>query len=247
MATADALLAWARTQLGVTENPPASNRVRYWDDIGQSGNQGQPWCAAFYLAGLMRVGVGPVTRSVYVPEIRSIYQHAGRLKPIEQAQPGDQVFFSFGDHAAKTHTGIVVAVDAKARTVESIDGNTSPALGGVEWNGGGVYHRIRPWSQTWGVGHPAFDPVAEVKPMFVPPVTLRPLVAEWFPPSGGHYQLGDDGSVYAWGGAPYLGGPNGQPYFAGRKPARIEAPNVEETAAGRTYVVIATSGERYAY
>ena len=83
--------------------------------------------------------------------------------------------------------------------------------------------------------------------MFNPAVVLRPIVAEWFPPGGGHYQLGDDGSVYAWGAALYAGGANGKPYFAGRTAARIEAPNDQEAASGKRYVIVASSGERYAF
>lgn len=168
MATAEALLTWARTQLGVVEKPPASNRIKYWDDIGMSGNQGQPWCAAFVLAGLERIGVGPVSRSVYVPTIRNDYQRAKRLRTIADAVPGDQVFFSFGNHTDKTHTGIVESIDPQARIVTSIDGNTTPPLGrGAEWNGGGVYRRTRPWSLTWGVGHPQFDPAHPAPPAVV--------------------------------------------------------------------------------
>ena len=36
----------ARNELGVTESPPGSNRVKYWDLYDKS-YQGQPWCVAF--------------------------------------------------------------------------------------------------------------------------------------------------------------------------------------------------------
>lgn len=56
----------------------------------------------------------------------------------------------------------------------------------------------------------------------------------------GFYSVGADGAVYAWGGAPYFGGPNGQPYWGDRRASQI----VEQ---GTGYCVIATSGERYCY
>lgn len=251
MATAEALLTWARSQLGTVEKPPGSNRVPYWDQIGMSHLQGSPWCAAFVLAGLEQVGVGPVTRSVYVPRIRSDYQRARRLHRIDEALPGDQVLFTFGNFSDKTHTGIVESIDTKARTVTSLDGNTTPALGsGVEWNGGGVHRRTRPWSVTWGVGRPAFDPEPphEVTPMFDPPITLSPVVATRKAPGGGMWQLGVDGSVYAWEGAPYVGGANGKAYFAGRTAARFADLNAAEQAAGKLYVILSKQpGGRYAY
>ncbi len=127
-------------------------------------------------------------------------------------------------------------------------GITSHRCGGKAWGGhscpGDQRHAQR--GEIVARARALIHPTSGVAPMFNPPITLRPLVAELFPASGGHYQLGDDGSVYAWG-APFKGGPNGKPYFAGRTPARIEEPNDSEKAAGKTYVVIATSGERYAY
>lgn len=89
----------------------------------------------------------------------------------------------------------------------------------------------------------ALNQPSEVAPMFNPPLALRPIVAELACPTGGAWLLGDDGSVYAFGGAPYNGGCNGKPYFVGRKPARLVAATSADGAPG--YVVIATSGERY--
>lgn len=90
-------------------------------------------------------------------------------------------------------------------------------------------------------------PSTETKPMYVPPLILRPIVASLACPTGGAWLLGDDGSVYAFGGAPFEGGANGKAYFVGRSAARLELPTAAEVWAGNHYAVIATSGERYAY
>ncbi len=144
MANANDLLNWARSQIGVTENPPGSNRVRYWDDVKMSGAQGQPWCAAFCLAGLERLGVVPVSRSVYVPQLINVYRRAGLLFSAEKAIPGDQVLY-LGSLFPLGHTGIVESVDHGNRTITSIEGNTSAGVTGSQSNGGGVYRRVRSW------------------------------------------------------------------------------------------------------
>jgi hypothetical protein len=74
-----------------------------------------------------------------------------------------------------------------------------------------------------------------VAPMYSPPLQI---VAELDCPTGGVWCLGPDGAVYAWGGAPYLGGCNGKPYFAGRTAARLNLVDGK-------YQVVATSGEVY--
>jgi hypothetical protein len=118
-----------------------------------SGAQGQPWCAAFVLAGLELTGTTPYTRSVYVPTITDVYVTVGAFHPIADAQPGDQVDYDIGDG----HTGIVINIDPQARTVTAIEGNTSPGDTGSQNNGGGVYQRVRDWSVVIGAGRPNFD------------------------------------------------------------------------------------------
>jgi hypothetical protein len=85
----------------------------------------------------------------------------------------------------------------------------------------------------------------EVKPMYQPALVLEPVVADLACPTGGAWCLSQSGAVYAWGGAPNKGGANGRPYFAGRTPARLELPHADQP--DKTYVIVATSGERYAF
>ena len=98
---------------------------------------------------------------------------------------------------------------------------------------------------------PGVDVAKGVKPMFDPPQVLRPVVASCKWPNGGVLLLGDDGSVYTYEGAPYLGGANGKPYFVGRKAARIEyrPPNQPGAPSGGAegYRIIDTAGEVYNY
>jgi hypothetical protein len=74
--------------------------------------------------------------------------------------------------------------------------------------------------------------------MYDPALMLEPIVADLACPTGGAWLLAKSGAVYAFGGAPYAGAPNGKDYFAGRTAARLNLVN-------GTYQVVATSGETY--
>ena len=81
-----------------------------------------------------------------------------------------------------------------------------------------------------------------------PPIVLEPIVSSWTPPEGGVLQLTASGAIYAWGGAQYRGAPNQHPeYWSGRVAHHLESPNADELAAGKVYVVVANSNEKYAY
>lgn len=91
-------------------------------------------------------------------------------------------------------------------------------------------------------------PTQEVKPMFDPPLILEPIAAYLFQ-NGGIYQVATTGALYAFG-APGIRGPNGEPYFQGRKAAELyksDDPvipaNIPKAPGGVT--IRATSGEWY--
>ena len=201
MTTPPALLDWAKKQLGVTENPPNSNHVRYWDDVGMSGAQGQPWCAAFYLAGLTAVGVKPVSRSVFVPTLVSDYRSAKRLYRMEDAEPGDQVLYHFG-HG---HTGIVESVDLGNRMVTAIEGNTSANAQGSQDNGGGVFRKVRPWTDISGCGRPLFDTSTENPQPFIEENDMPMIVLDPKGPDDlgrdSHWEFDRFGNAFNWNGA----------------------------------------------
>jgi lysozyme len=82
------------------------------------------------------------------------------------------------------------------------------------------------------------DQPQKVAPMYNPPLVLEPIVADLSCPTGGVWLLAASGAVYAFGGAPYLGAPNGKSYFQGRTAAQLRLVNSQ-------YQVVATSGETY--
>ena len=92
--------------------------------------------------------------------------------------------------------------------------------------------------------HPS--PAKDVKPMYDPPLT--DIVASKRCPTGGSWLLKKDGAIFAIDGAPYAGGANGKPYFAGRTAADFDDLTDADRAAGKLYVLLSTqAGGRYAY
>lgn len=89
--------------------------------------------------------------------------------------------------------------------------------------------------------HPGPTPPPPEKPMLAPKYNISvasPIVDVLACPTGGFWQLFADGSVFAWLGAPYLGGANGKPYFAGRSAAQFKPD-------GNGYTIEDTAEESY--
>jgi len=136
MATVDAVLNLARSQLGVYEKPDNSNRTPYSEWYGLIG----PWCAmfvswVFYHAGL------PLPASTakgfsYTPSGAAWFQRRGRWTRVPR--PGYVVFFDWPDDGVNriSHVGIVESVRADGAVV-TIEGNTGSAHGGM------VMRRVR--------------------------------------------------------------------------------------------------------
>ncbi len=145
MATRTDVLAVAASQLGVTEDPVGSNRVRYWPEVGQpaGSTNGWAWCAAFVTWVLLQVGVDlrkPVPWPYQCQQIMLWAKATGRWKT-SNPQPGDLVLYCWDGSGRAAHIGI------HERVVDglwqAIEGNTSPTNVGSQSNGGGVYRRVR--------------------------------------------------------------------------------------------------------
>lgn len=78
----------------------------------------------------------------------------------------------------------------------------------------------------------------EVNMQYDPPLILEPIVADLPAPNGGLWLLGRSGAIYALGGAPYYGGPNGKPYWGDRQAARL-------SPVADRYAVIDSTGASY--
>jgi len=125
--TAEALLDVGRAEIGVHEDPPGSNKVKYnaW-----AGLQGQPWCVTLWRWCIFTAGGGKAPFSAFNPAVKTWAQKNGVwLAPSEMPQPGDFILYAFPheDHVPN-HFGIVEKVHGIA-DVDAIEGNTDEAGG----------------------------------------------------------------------------------------------------------------------
>ncbi|HEX9312331.1 MAG TPA: peptidoglycan-binding protein [Actinomycetota bacterium] len=168
MATPKDVLDIARSELGITEQPPESNHQKF----GQwYGFDGVPWCAEFVSYCFYNAGIPlPATTSkgfAAAERGRAWFESKGwfQAKPAE----GDVIFYHFqGEHAGANHVGIVEEVGSTA--VTTIEGNTSA---GSDSNGGQVQRRSRAFgSYILGYGRPQYDGEASTH-------ALRPQNPKW--------------------------------------------------------------------
>lgn len=150
----DKALAYARKQIGTTEQPPGSNdggKVRkWWSWLGYTFPV--PWCGCF--AGFSGIKKGKANipaklRLGYTPYIDADAK-AGQngLTDVgaDGCKKGTYVVFHFGAGGAK-HVGIATG-PVRDGLITTIDGNTSSGTSGSQDNGGGVFERTRPISQV---------------------------------------------------------------------------------------------------
>ena len=139
MTGAEKILAAARSQLGVTEQPPGSNRVKYndWYYGRPVSGPSYPWCMAFVQWVFCTAGMAIPLKTA---SCGMLMAWARRQKKFVRwgFRPGDVVFFRFdGRHV--THTGIVEKIRPDGYLV-TIEGNTGV---GNDANGGAVMRRVR--------------------------------------------------------------------------------------------------------
>lgn len=158
----DRVISVAEGEVGTTEYPPGSNRVKYWDIFGPEW-QGQPWCVAFLVWCFWQAGEfaaffgGALTASCGT--LLRWYEAQGQTVPVNEVQPGDIVILNFNGKKTTDHCGLVKGV---ARTptpaalvhIVTTEGNTSEA--GNQSNGGMVCEKTRYPSQIVGVCRPKY-------------------------------------------------------------------------------------------
>lgn len=155
----------ARGELGVTEDPPGSNRVKYWD-IFPPAFQGQPWCAAFLAWVFEQAGERMAFfgggRTASCSMLLRWYREQGLTVPVSEVQPADIVILNFSSTKDTEHCGLVEQVSDIVNvenglpvSVWTIEGNTSPS-DGSQSNGGMVCEKIRYPSQIVGVCRPQY-------------------------------------------------------------------------------------------
>ena len=96
MGTVNELLAIARKQLGVCENPPSSNNVRYntWYYGREVSGSGYPWCMAFVQWVFAQAGVKLPRRTASCGDLTRAAKAAG-CWVVRDFLPGDVVIYDF--------------------------------------------------------------------------------------------------------------------------------------------------------
>ena len=155
MARASDLLALARGELGVTESPRGSNKVKYNDAYGGGP---KAWCCVFLWWLFDRAGASELFygggKTAYAPTLQTYHRKAGQAVTGDY-KPGDVIFFDFNGNGTADHVGLCESWDGQSIT--TIDGNTGE---GNEANGGCVMRRTRSRNTICGAYRPAYEPEA---------------------------------------------------------------------------------------
>lgn len=128
------VLDTARRELGVREDPPDSNRVKYNDWFWGEGASGPdyPWCMAFVQWAFAQAGRPLPCWTASCNALLNWYRRNHPEYIVKEPRPGDIIIYTF------SHTGIVEST--ADGTVTAIEGNTSA---GNDANGGQVQRRTR--------------------------------------------------------------------------------------------------------
>ena len=161
--TAANILYIARRELGTTEQPADSNKVKYNDAYG-AGNVA--WCCVFVWWVFKQAGASELfyggKKTSYCPKLLSY--HKGRGQSVEgNYQPGDIIFFNFSGGTGASHVGICESWDGV--NITTIDGNTGTAN---EANGGAVMRRKRNKKYIIGAIRPFYKAVKKMYDIKVP-------------------------------------------------------------------------------
>lgn len=158
-------LAWARSKIGVREEPPGSGRGVEIDEWQRAcGLVGYPWCGAFVAAALRAAGLDAPREIVWTPtllEWARTGQHGFSLSAWENREPGDLVLFSF--NAREREVNHVGLLDLDRR--HTIEGNTTADGSDSEAAGGVVARRDRRGTGVVGCARPPWpreDPAGSV-------------------------------------------------------------------------------------
>lgn len=154
--TASEILALARGEIGIVEDPANSSNVKY-NTAYYSREINDPeyhWCAVFLWWLFDQLGApGLYYGGGKTASCSTLYAyHKAQGRAVTDYRPGDIIFFDFSGNKAKTeHVGICESVGGEYIT--TIDGNTGTTN---EANGGAVMRRRRAIKYVSGAFRPAY-------------------------------------------------------------------------------------------
>ena len=151
MPSAQDIINTALAEVGITEYPPNSNKVKYNTAFygKEVSGSAYPWCCAFVWWVFAQHDPCLVKKTASCQELGNWFNTNGRW--YSDPQIGDVVFFHFNTNDRWTnHVGIVKSINGNV--IETIEGNTSV---NSDDNGGAVMIRQRS-SNIVGYGRPAY-------------------------------------------------------------------------------------------
>ena len=163
------VLEIAKLELGVTENPPGSNNVKYNTAYYGKPVSGSayPWCVVlqwwiFQKAG-ERMSFFGGGRTASCRTLLRWYREQGLTADKQATQVGDIWILNFSGKKVNgeldtEHCGLVVEKGPLAGTWYCIEGNTSPGEEGSQDNGGCVALKLRSVRNVVGVCRPQYKP-----------------------------------------------------------------------------------------
>jgi len=151
MTTVEDILKTAISEVGVTEYPPNSNKVKYNTAFygAEVSGSAYPWCCAFVWWVFAQHDPCLIKKTASCQDLGNWFNSQGRWH--SDPEIGDVVFFHFNTNERWTnHVGIVKSI--KGNVIETIEGNTSISS---DDNGGAVMIRQRT-SNIVGYGRPDY-------------------------------------------------------------------------------------------
>lgn len=154
--TAEKILSAAKKEVGTTESPSGSNKVKYNTEYYGRAVSGSayPWCCTFVWWVFREAGASKLffdgKRTAYCPALLEHHQKNGQS--VTDYHPGDIVFFNFSGGKGASHVGICEKWDGT--NITTIDGNTGS---GNEANGGAVMRRKRNKKYIVGAYRPTYE------------------------------------------------------------------------------------------
>lgn len=152
------VLEVAEKEVGTTEYPKNSNKVKYnsWYYGREVSGASYPWCAAFVSWVFSQVDSSLIKKSALCATIGNWFKSSNRFKK-DNPKIGDVVFFKFSGGTSNwtNHVGIVVDVLENGNIV-TIEGNTSLDDTGSQSNGGAVAKKTRNTKNVVGYGVPEY-------------------------------------------------------------------------------------------
>ena len=174
--TREQILNRAISEVGVTEYPPNSNKVKYntWYYGKEVSGASYPWCMTFIQWVFKDSGLLPL-KTASCSALYNEFKKRGQI--VTEPQPGDIVFFKWNtSNYPCQHVGLVLSVGGNA--IISIEGNTSINSND---NGGSVMKRSRPRNKSIvAYARPKWEnvPLTENTPVTSPKKTVDEVARE---------------------------------------------------------------------